>query len=73
MKSKAQLQAELKELQEELERQKLERQVKDLRRQVKPSKLTKVAHGLVFVGSGIVASFRAFDDGLKWLEQEADM
>jgi hypothetical protein len=80
----AQLQKELEALKAEESRQALEKQVKVLRAKVRPSKIHKVGHGLVRVGHGIgtgslivgstiIAGLRAFDNGLKWLEEEADM
>ena len=68
-----QLQYELAELKAEESRQELERQVKALRAKIYPSKLTRIGHGIALIGKELVAGARAFDNGLKWLEEETDL
>jgi cell division protein FtsB len=68
-----QLRQELAELKAEESRQEIERQVKALRAKVFPSKLTRIEHGIILIGKELVAGARAFDNGLKWLEEEADL
>jgi hypothetical protein len=68
-----QLQHELAELKAEVARRALEKQVKALRSKVSPSKLGKIRQGMIFVGKGIVAGARAFDEGLQALEEKTGM
>jgi hypothetical protein len=51
-------------------RREVEHEVKALRKQLFPSKIVKVGHGLLFVASAIVAGAKAFDNGLKALEEK---
>jgi hypothetical protein len=72
-KSYAELQKELEELKAEESRQTLEQEVKALRAKVRPSKIHRIGHGLVVLGKEIVAGAKAFDNGLKELEERLDM
>jgi hypothetical protein len=65
-----QLKNELAELKAEMARREVEHEVKALRKQLFPSKIVKVGHGLLFVASAIVAGAKAFDNGLKALEEK---